>query len=301
VRWDEIRRASYDPKARLAEMELDMIEAQVLYPSLVPQPKFFGEDPTLQVACVQAYNDWIHELSSFAPNRLIGMPMAPETGVDDVLAELRRVAARGDRGLLITGYPSGAEVPTGADDRFWAEAQEWDYAIHIHFGFANSLKLTSPTGVGYLTSAALIDMGAAMYRPLADLVYSGVFERFPRLRIVAVEAGIGWIPYFLHHLDDNFLRRRFRADVHLRRMPSEYFKEHVWATFIEDPPGIRQRHEIGVDRIMWSTDYPHTNSNWPNSQRIVSYEFRDVPAAERRMIMRDNAAALYGLDRGSGA
>ncbi len=299
VRWEEIRPASYDPKARVAEMELDMIEAQVLYPSLAPQPKFFGEDPALQVACVRAYNDWIHEFSSFAPDRLIGLPIAPETGVDDVLAEWRRIAARGDRGLMITGYPSGAEVPTADDDRFWAEVQEWEFAIHIHFGFASGVRMTAPTGVGYLTSAALIDMGSAMYRPLADLVYCGVFERFPRLRVVAVEAGIGWIPYFLHHLDDNFLRRRFRADVHLRRMPSDYFREQVWATFIEDPVGIRLRHEIGVERIMWSTDYPHTNSNWPNSQRIAAYEFRDVPVSERRMIMRDNAARLYRLNGGA--
>jgi predicted TIM-barrel fold metal-dependent hydrolase len=295
ARWDDIRPGSYDPKARLAEMELDMIQAQVLYPSLAPQPEFFGTDPELQVACVRAYNDWMHEFSSVAPDRLIGLPIAPETGVDDVVAEWKRIAARGDRGFVISGHPSGGDVPSASDDRFWSEVEDWDYAIHIHFGFASGVKLTSNTGVGYLTSAALIDMGMAMYRPLADLIYSGVFQRFPKLRIVAVEAGIGWIPYFLHHLDDNFLRRRFRADVQLGRMPSEYFKDQVWATFIEDPYGIKNRHEIGVDKIMWSTDYPHTNSNWPNSQRIAAYEFRDVPEAERRMIMRDNAAGIYGL------
>ena len=296
VRWDEIRPASYDPKARLDEMELDMIQAQVIYPSLVPQPEFFSSDRDLQLACVRAYNDWICEFSSFAPTRLVGMPMAAGTGTDDMLEEWRRIAERGDRGFLISGYPSGGSVPSPEDDRFWAEVEEWGYAIHIHFGFSGQVALSSPSGVGYLTSAMLIDMGIGMYRPIAELVYSGVFERFPKLKIVAVEAGIGWIPYFCHHLDDNFLRRRFRAEVRLSRMPSEYVHEHIWATFLEDPVGIRLRHEIGVDHIMWSTDYPHTNSNWPNSQRIAAYEFRDVPAAERRMIMRDNAAGLYGLD-----
>ena len=82
-------------------------------------------------------------------------------------------------------------------------------------------------------------------------------------------------------------------------MPSEYVHDHVRATFIEDPPGIRDRHEIGLDKIMWSTDYPHTNSNWPNSQRIAAYEFRDVPEPERRQIMRDNALRQYGLDEES--
>ncbi len=295
VRWDEIRPGSYDPKARLEEMELDMIRAQVLYPSLAPQPQSFGADAELQVACVRAYNDWIHEFASYAPDRLVAMPIAPATGVDDMLAEWRRVAERSDRGYVISGYPSGAAVPTDDDDRFWSEVDGWDYAVHIHFGFTSGVSLSAPSGVGYLTSAALIDMGIGMYRPLADLVYSGVFDRFPGVRIVAVEAGIGWIPSFLHHLDDNFLRRRFRAGVRLGRMPSEYFKDHVWATFIEDPHGIRNRHEIGLDKIMWSTDYPHTNSNWPNSQRIAAYELRDVPTAERALILHDNAARLYRL------
>jgi len=296
VRWEEIRPASYDPVARLDEMELDMIQAQVIYPSLVPQPAYFSEDRELQLACVRAYNDWLHEFASVAPTRLIGMPIAPETGVDDMLEEWRRIAKRGDRGFLISGHPSGSVTPSPEDDRFWAEVEDWDYAIHIHFGFTGQVALSSPTGVGYLTSAMLIDMGIGMYRPVAELVYGGVFERFPKLKVVAVEAGIGWIPYFCHHLDDNFLRRRFRAEVQLSRMPSEYVRKNIWATFLEDPPGIRDRHEIGVDKIMWSTDYPHTNSNWPNSQRIASYAFRDVPADERRMIVRDNAARLYGLD-----
>jgi len=295
VRWDQVRPGSYDPKARLVDMELDMVQAQVLYPSLAPHPQFFGANPGLQVACVRAYNDWVHEFASYDPDRLVAMPMAPATGVDDMLAEWRRIADRGDRGYLISGYPSGQQVPSEEDDRFWSEVEGWDYAVHIHFGFTAGVSLSAPTGVGYLSSAALIDMGIGMFRPLADLVYGGVFERFPRLRLVAVEAGIGWIPYFLQHLDDNFLRRRFRAGVHLADMPSEYFKRGVWATFIEDAHGLRHRHEIGVDKIMWSTDYPHTNSNWPSSQRIVAYEFRDVPDDERRMIVRDNAAALYGL------
>lgn len=296
ARWDEIRPGSYDPKARLDDMELDMIQAQVLYPSLAPHPQFFGIDRELQLACVRAYNDWIFDFASYAPQRLIGLPIAPATGTDDMIAEWQRVAALGARGYVINGYPSGAAVPSDDDERFWAAVHGWPYAVHIHFGFADGVSLSAPTGVGYLSSAMLIDMGIGMYRPIADLIYSGLFDRYPKLKLVAVEAGIGWIPYFSHHLDDNFLRRRFRAGVALPRLPSEYVREHVWATFIEDPCGIRDRHRIGIDRIMWSTDYPHTNSNWPNSARIAAYEFRDVPAGERRLIMRDNAASLYGIE-----
>lgn len=106
-----------------------------------------------------------------------------------------------------------------------------------------------------------------------------------------IDMGIG----MFRHLDDNFLRRRFRADVRLARMPSEYVRDHVYATFIEDPHGLKNRHEIGVDHILWSTDYPHTNSNWPDSQRIAAYALRDVPAEERRKILGENAARLYGI------
>src|SRR5207244_3046979 len=98
-----------------------------------------------------------------------------------------------------------------------------------------------------------------------------------RLKVVGVETGIGWIPSFLEVLDESFLRRRWRANTHLKRLPSEYFKEHVWSTFISDMHGLANRHEIGIDHIMWSTDYPHSNTNWPDSQRLVAREFINVP------------------------
>ena len=169
--------------------------------------------------------------------------------------------------------------------------------MHIHFGFTSGVALSAPRGVGYLTSAALIDMGIGMYRPLADLVYSGVFERFPALELVARSrpASVGSRTSATTSTTTSSVAGS-AAGVRLGRMPSEYFTDHVWATFIEDPHGIRNRHEIGVDKIMWSTDYPHTNSNWPNSQRIAAYEFCAVPEAERRLIMHDNAPRLYGLE-----
>lgn len=291
VTYDQIRPGSYDARARLEEMEYDMIQAQVLYPS-VPGS---GGDRELQQACGQAYNDWVHEFCSPSPDRLIGLPQAPGTGIEDVMGEWHRVSKRGDRGFVIKSYPNGGLLPAPEDERFWSEVQEWEYPIHIHFGFAGGLNLTSTTGVGYLASAGLIDMGLGVYRPLAEMVYGGLFERFPKLKIVAVETGVGWIPHYLETLDDNFLRRRFRAGVHLKEMPSEYFKRHVWTTFINDPHGLENRHRFNVDHIMWSTDYPHTNSNWPNSQRTIAYEFRNVPDEDRKKILCDNARKLYHL------
>ncbi len=296
----QIRPASYDPRARLKEMEYDMVQAQVIYPSMALNGLYsYADDRDMQVACVAAYNDWIHEFSSVSPERLVGMPIAPATGVEDLLLEWRRVANRGDRGFVIASYPNGGRYPLPEDDRFWAEVQEWDYAAPIHFGFLGD-KPASAAGdlpdLGYLTAAALNDLGVGIYRPIADMIHMGLFEKYPKLRIVAVETGIGWIPYFLQVLDNSFLRRRWASGIHLKRMPSEYFREHIWATFITDAHGLDNRHAIGVDRIMWSTDYPHNNSNWPDSQRFLEYELKNIPAEEKRKILRDNALKMYRLD-----
>ncbi len=299
ARWSEVRPASYDPHARLEDMELDMIQAQVIYPGVaLGGAHGYGGDRDLQLACVRAYNDWIHEFCSVAPDRLIGMPISPVTGIEDTLLEWRRVAERGARGFVISTYPSGNPEPSPEDDRFWSEVEDWEYPVHIHFGFFGEGPQKWGSDLAYLTSSGLIDMGTGVFRPIAEMLYDGLFERHSGLRIVAVETGIGWIPHYLQVLDDNFLRRRFRAGIQLKRMPGESFREHVWATFINDAHGLDNRHRIGVDRIMWSTDYPHTNSNWPDSQRAVAYEFKDIPPEEKRQIVRDNAARLYRLDAG---
>ena len=244
-----IRRGSYDPKARLDDMDLDMIQAQVIYPSLAPHRRFFGDDPELQVACVRAYNDWIHEFCAVAPDRLVGMPIAPATGVDDMLAEWRRIADRGDRGFVISGYPSGEPVPTDDRRSVLVGGADWEYAVHIHFGFASGVALTAHTGVGYLTSAGLIDMGIGMYRPIADLVYSGVFDRFPRCEDRGRRGGHRVVA----RTSATTSTTTSCAVGSVRTCGSIACRVSTcattcWATFIEDPLGIRDRHRIGVDQ-----------------------------------------------------
>lgn len=296
---ERIRPASYDPHLRLEEMEYDMIQAQVLYPSIaLTGAHMYSSDRELQNLCVQAYNDWLYEFCEPAPDRLLGLPIGPMTGVEDLILEWKRVADRGAKGIIISSYPNGGNFAKPEDERFWAEVQEWDYPVHIHFGFMSANAGASgapPSGVSYMTSSFLSGFGASVFKPVADIVYGGLFEEFPKLKVVAVETGIGWIPHYKEWMDDNFLRHRWHTGVHLKRMPSEYFADHIWATFITDPHGIESRHKIGVDHIMWSTDYPHSNSDWPNSQRTLAYELRNVPAHEKQMIIRDNAASLYKL------
>lgn len=302
--FDQIRPASYDPKARLEEMEYEMIQAQVIYPGVaLTGAHSYSRDREVQLACVRAYNDWLsEEFCAYAPDRLIGLPIAPVTGVEDLILEWKRVAERGARGIIISAYPNGGYDPLPEDDQFWSEVQDWDFAVHIHFGFFDTVRpSTWPKGISP-TTTLLNRIGAGVYRPLADMIHMGLFERFPRLKVVAVETGIGWIPFFLETMDDNFLRHRWQSGGHLKRMPSEIFKQQIWATFVTDVHGLENRHKYNVDRIMWSTDYPHVQTDWPNSQRIISYEFRGIPEDEKQKILRGNAMKLYKLgDNGSAA
>ena len=299
--FDKIRPGSYDPKARVLEMEYDMIQAQTLYPSVaLAGAHSYSDDKELQLACVRAYNDWLQEeFCAYAPDRLIGLPIAPCTGVEDLILEWRRVADRGARGMILSSYPNGSFDAAPEDDRFWSEVEDWGYAAHLHFGFFGRTDGAPParTATGGIspTQALLPRLGVSVYKTMADMVHTGLFERYPKLKVVGVEVGIGWIPFFLETMDDNFLRHRWQSGMHLKMMPSEYFKRNIWATFVTDPLGVDLRHKFNIDHIMWSTDYPHVQTDWPNSQRVVGQEFRQVPEDEKQKIVRDNAGKLYGL------
>lgn len=297
---EKIRAGNYEAHARLEDMDYDFVQAQVLYPGVaLTGAHAFSNEREVQIACVRAYNDWLREFCSLAPDRLVGLPIVPSTGVEDLVLEWRRVAGQGARGIIMSSYPNGSNEPAPEDERFWSEVQEWEFPVHIHFGFFGALaRSNSPSKGVHPTTPFLNRLGVGVYRPLADMIHNGLFEHFPKLRVVAVETGIGWIPFYLETLDDNFLRHRWQSGVHLKRLPSEYFKEHIWATFVTDPHGLEHRHRFNIDHIMWSTDYPHVQTDWPNSQRTVWYEMRGVPEDERRQILCTNAARLYRLDGG---
>jgi predicted TIM-barrel fold metal-dependent hydrolase len=138
--------------------------------------------------------------------------------------------------------------------------------------------------------------GVAIIKTLGDLATTGVFERFPRLMLNSVETGVGWLPFFMEQLDDNWKRHRFWADGPILPMlPSEYIRRNVAATMQIDRIGVGLRYEIGVDNIMWSSDYPHTGMDWPNSRWVIDREFDGVPEDEKRLMIGLNFARIYGV------
>jgi predicted TIM-barrel fold metal-dependent hydrolase len=302
--YETIRPGSFDPAARLADMDLDGIYAQLLYPSVtLAGAATYSDDGELQDACVRAYNEWLAEFCAHKPDRLYGLGIVPTAGIDHAVAELECILEQGHRGAILSAWPNGSLTPDPSDDRFFALAQEADLPLHVHIGsfFAIPSKYTSADGRPYIGQCSINKSGAAAVPVVEELLFSGVLDRFPDLKLVLVESNIGWIPTTLEQTDDMYLRYRFwTGATDLGMLPSEYFYRNVWATFMIDTHGVANRRKCGLDHIMWSTDYPHTGTDWPNSRVTLERNFRGLPYADVKKMLHDNAAQLYRIAEPAG-
>jgi uncharacterized protein len=294
IRWEDVRPGGYDPKARVAEQQQDGVSAEVLYPSPRPSGQLFAhvEDKGFHLACIRAYNDWLSEYASYDPQRLWGMALVPNVGVAEALAETERaLALPGIRGVLIGQYPHGGDDIAAEDDALWAYLVEVGKPVSIHVGLVTSRQGTRP-GVKERATGSMRFFDAPVRA--AQFIESGVFDRFPDLKLVLAEADSSWIPYVAEQLNDRFRRAAPNARAAIERLPGEYFSTNVYSTFITDTYGIRNRDAIGVSQMMWSSDYPHTGANWPNSVKVIDEQFAEVPDAEKTAILAGNADRLYG-------
>ena len=300
--YETIRPGFYQPKERLEDMTIDGIYAQVLYPSVTLMgAKTYGEEPELQRFCVRAYNEWLSEFCADSDGRLVPQAIIPTTGVKDAVDELRWALDQGHKGALISRMPTGEFEYSAEDDPFFDLANEAEIPVAVHIGsFLRpnpSEQRRSFQDLGFLGSAGAIKAGSHTLPVASDLIFTGFYEKFTKLKIVLVEANIGWIPTLLEQTDDMFLRFRFftEATQKMSQMPSTIFHRHFWATFMMDTVGVELRHRMNIDHLMWSTDYPHSGSDWPNSRVTIERVFDGLPKADVKKMLHDNAKALYGL------
>ena len=310
ARYATINRGNYQGEARVAEMLEDGVVAEVIYsPQRTMRHFMQGTEDALHLAGVRAYNDWLAtDFCAKAPERLIGIAQMPAIGIEPAIAEMRRAKSIGLRGVLLSSWPSGNPSLSPADDPFFAEAEALGLPISLHIGLAARTKAppkpktpmeekaargegTGGRQVSVLSGAGLDSMPLL----LGEIILTGVHDRFPRLTFVSVEAGIGWVPYFLEQMDDRYERNRHWAKVKLERVPSSYVRTNWRFTFVIDHYGVRNRHAVGVENVMWSTDYPHHGCDWPHSRRTVAAMFEGVPPEERRAITYGNCARLYDV------
>lgn len=306
VRYDDMLPGCYDPKARVADMDVDGVTAALCFPSF---PRFaggtfvdavlkHGGDAELAELCVRAWNDFhVEEWWASAPDRFVPIGLLPVWDVEASIAEVQRLAAMGVRALSFPENPVPLGLPsfhTDHWDRLFSAIEEADMPLCMHFGSSSQAPFTAEDA----PMAVMITLfGCNSMYAAADLLFSPVFHRHPNLKVALAEGGIGWMPYLVERADYVWDRHRWYQNVERSVPPSELFAKHLWGCFIEDEHGIANRHQIGVDRITWECDYPHSDSHWPASRARAAEVLADVPDEEVRMIVETNARQLFNLPR----
>ncbi|MCI0769415.1 MAG: amidohydrolase [Chloroflexi bacterium] len=294
---NDIYPGAYDPHARLKDMAADGVEAEVLYPSLSMR-LYAIDDIPLRNACFRAYNSWIAEFCTAYPDRFKGIMLTDLEDIAAAIAELHRGKKLGLAGAAVALYLGDASVQYDdpSFDPFWATAQDLDIPVSLHVLTDKEGKSALTGPVGRVFDAHFVQL------TLTPMIFGGVFQRFPRLRVVSAELDAGWAPYFIERMDYIFeihtamaqtgdTLRIAGGDV----LPSEYFKRNVYMTFMRDRSAVLARDQIGLGHIMWATDYPHLDSTWPNSRKMHEYLFEGVPEPDKHRIIAANASEVYGF------
>jgi predicted TIM-barrel fold metal-dependent hydrolase len=284
-----------EPHARLEAMDRDGVHAEVLY-SEVSAFRSFGLVEGDWRPISRAFTDHLSDFASVDPDRLAVSYQVPVIDIPYAVREVERLAGLGARSVHLPNFPSELGLPDYWDvsyDPLWAVLQETGLSISHHLGVRNWLfdvfrRDPTPQAAVFTSLPSL-----ALAEVLGLWLLSGTLERFPELQIVFVEPGLYWVPGYLQAMD-----RRYDGvyDVpNLTMRPSEYFRRQIALTFMDDALGLQQRHQIGVENILWSTDFPHPATTWPNSQAVVDKQMTGIPADERALMCAGNAARIYSL------
>src|SRR5580700_8298096 len=303
VTYEDMRPGSFQVKPRLEDMDVNHLEASLCFPTF---PRFCGQtfyeaqDKELALLCVQAYNDWmVEEWCAEAGGRLIPLTLIPLWDAELAATEVRRNAERGVRAVCFSEIPPFLGLPSVHDpdnywDPFFRACAETSTVINMHIGSSSKMPSTSadaPPAVG----STLTHTNATF--SLVDFLFSGVLVRFPNLKLAYSEGQIGWIPYILERADDVWMEHRAWGGVKdiVPEPPSSYYYKHIFGCFFRDRHGIESLERVGADNITFETDYPHTDSTWPDTKKVAEGLMLGVSDADVYKIMRGNAIRMLEL------
>ncbi|MGE0878354.1 MAG: amidohydrolase family protein [Acidimicrobiia bacterium] len=300
VAYDENPPGSGDGAQRVAELDRDGIWAEIEYPAVQGQRAFHSLVPRdAYIAIVRGYNDWLSQEHTAAdPDRLLGVALLPATGLEETIEEYVRVSSMpGICSVILHHWPSGGAAPSDDDDRFWAAVQDVGFPVSVHVGLGARTSGATVAKGHFNHQTAVGTFGASNYTQwsIVQFILTGVFDRFPAMTMFFAESGISWVPAYLERIDNGYERHRDWTGFSLARMPSEYIRERCLFGFQDDAYGVKHRDEIGVDKIMWANDFPHSAGDWPDSLAVIERLFADVPDDEVRLVLHDNAARYFKL------
>jgi uncharacterized protein len=293
---------------RLTDMERDGVDASIMYG---PTDPMAIADPELRRRCYEAYNDWLIDFCAAKPERLIGVAQLSMEDPKFARDELERLSKRGGlRHFNILAARATPPVYDEAWEPFWSLAEEVGLPIGFHLAVLvkktrldQEDRAAANLVIAVASRFAQNPPGIQLLEPITGLIFAGVLDRHPRLKIVMAEAGLAWVPSMIQGLDIWYQRtrdgRRLTGDspVTLPKMlPSEYFHRQIWISFVDDPLGVKMVGSIlEVDKVMWGSDYPHPASTWPFSQQVIEEQMQGVSPNVRQKIFCDNVRALFGI------
>jgi predicted TIM-barrel fold metal-dependent hydrolase len=300
--WDEVPSYVYNPVDRLWALDKDGVDAEILFPNdPVQSGCFFQGSAEFELDCVRAYNDALAEWREVS-DRYVPLAIIPYmSGIDVTVAEVQRAVHKGHRGIVMLVEPSqNLEGLQHFNDPYWdplwAACQDLDVPIHWHA--SGGLRLSMPRWSGYTRNQeqAVGPSGGFSVQAqfIPNLIFSGVLDRYPRLKWVCAETGLGWVNYILDGCDHEWERRHLWTEGIVTR-PSELFRRQIYVDFWYEEAGIRQRHHIGIENIMWESDYPHSTSTYPESWEFVKRTLAGVPEDEQKLLRYGNAMRVYHL------
>jgi predicted TIM-barrel fold metal-dependent hydrolase len=302
-RWEDVPKIASVPAERLKAMDLDRVDVSVLYPNVAGiAGETFGKvaDPALELACVQAYNDWLVDDWAKTSPRFIPQCIIPIAPIDAAVAEIKRAVAKGHRGIVMPAIPMHLkDVPHINEpvyDPIWKTASDLGVPICFHAGSSKRIQFPAYKELTPGLAAAL----EAMTRPvssviiIANFLFSKILLRYPNLKVVMSESSLTWVAYVVETADHQFERQRLHLEGYAK-FPSQMAADNCYFTGWYDRTGIETRHSIGVNNILWATEFPLGTSSWPSSKDFIGRAFEGVPEDEKNQILVVNASELYKI------
>ncbi len=307
---DDVHVGAWDPDVRLGVLDECGIDAQIIFPSTIGlggQDLGMAGDPALRRLAIEIYNDAMTEIQADSGNRLLPLPLMPAWDVDACVREAKRVAGLGARGVNMTSDPQDLGAPDLANrawDPFWEVCSDLELPVHFHIG----ASVTGMTFYGqypwesHADNTKLAIGGTLLFignaRVVTNVILSGMFDRYPALKMVSVESGVGWIPFILEALDYEMSENAPQELSQMAKLPSEYFKTNLYATFWFENnrnklPDLIEA--VGEDNILFETDFPHPTCLYPGPLQSVEAKMGTLTPEARRKIFGENARKLYRL------
>jgi predicted TIM-barrel fold metal-dependent hydrolase len=309
LHFDDVRPGGYDPDERMKDLDLDGIDIDVVYPTVGLVAWRVILDPFLLNETCRVYNDWVHDFCSAHPDRLKGIAMLNVDSIEEGVKELKRSQKMGFVGVMIPSKaPAGRPYSLPEYEPLWATAEDLGLPIGLHlaterYSYAEGITTTIGTHIKEgITAAATPDPGFAgngdmAVRPsISQIVMSGVCDRHPNIQIGAVEFNAAWAAYQMWAMDKQYMEARLRKITFSNdAVPSDYFRRNLFFGYQEDILSIQFRYLIGVENLHWGSDYPHVESTFPESRRVLAEIMEGVPEDEQALIAGKNVERIYHL------